>query len=83
MTGAHSHATADDGKTFAPKIELNVVSVAVEAGYGFWPGSLTLLADAGHNLSETLEATSSNDRQSLARTRRPCTGGRPGGADEG
>ncbi|NNJ26812.1 cation diffusion facilitator family transporter [Alienimonas chondri] len=54
MSGAHSHdhGPADYGKAFALGIGLNVIYVAVEAGYGFWAGSLALLADAGHNLSD-------------------------------
>ncbi|MFH5804651.1 cation diffusion facilitator family transporter [Alienimonas sp. DA493] len=56
MTGnhshAHSHAPADYGRAFALGVALNVLYVAVEAGYGFWSGSLALLADAGHNLSD-------------------------------
>jgi cobalt-zinc-cadmium efflux system protein len=31
---------------------LNLSFVVVEAGFGFWAGSLALLADAGHNLSD-------------------------------
>ena len=49
---AHSHAPADYGRAFAVGIGLNVLYVAVEAGCGFWSGSLALLADAGHNLSD-------------------------------
>lgn len=41
-------------KAFALAVGLNVVLVAVEAGYGFAAGSLALLADAGHNLSDVL-----------------------------
>ena len=56
MTGSHSHghshAPADYGRAFALGVALNVGYVAVEAGYGFWSGSLALLADAGHNLSD-------------------------------
>ncbi|MFH5805476.1 cation diffusion facilitator family transporter [Alienimonas sp. DA493] len=56
MTGNHSHghdhAPADYGKAFALGVGLNVLYVAVEAGYGLWSGSLALLADAGHNLSD-------------------------------
>ena len=50
----HSHAPADYGRAFAIGIALNVVYVAIEAGYGFWTGSLALLADAGHNFSDVL-----------------------------
>ena len=58
MTGSHdhghAHAPADYGKAFALGVGLNVIYVAVEAGYGFWSGSLALLADAGHNLSDVV-----------------------------
>ena len=33
---------------------LNVIFVAIEAGYGIAAGSLALIADAGHNLSDVL-----------------------------
>jgi cobalt-zinc-cadmium efflux system protein len=41
-------------RAFALGIALNLVFVAVEAGYGFATGSLALLADAGHNLGDVL-----------------------------
>jgi cobalt-zinc-cadmium efflux system protein len=50
----HSHAPADFGKAFAIGIALNTAYIAVEAGYGFAIGSMALLADAGHNLSDVL-----------------------------
>ncbi|GLR47638.1 cation diffusion facilitator family transporter [Sphingomonas astaxanthinifaciens] len=50
----HSHAPADFGRAFAIGIALNVTFVAIEAGYGVITGSLALLADAGHNLSDVL-----------------------------
>jgi cobalt-zinc-cadmium efflux system protein len=52
--GAHSHAPDDFGRAFAIGIALNTLYVGVEAGYGFWIGSMALLADAGHNLSDIL-----------------------------
>jgi cobalt-zinc-cadmium efflux system protein len=42
------------GRAFAIGVALNTVFVAVEAGAGLWTGSLALLADAGHNLSDVL-----------------------------
>jgi cobalt-zinc-cadmium efflux system protein len=42
------------GRTFALATALNVVFVAAEAGTGLWSHSLSLLADAGHNLSDVL-----------------------------
>jgi cobalt-zinc-cadmium efflux system protein len=52
--GGHSHAPADFGRAFAIGIVLNTLYVGVEAGYGFVIGSMALLADAGHNLSDIL-----------------------------
>lgn len=52
--GGHSHAPASFGRAFAIGIVLNTIYVAVEAGYGFAIGSVALLADAGHNLSDIL-----------------------------
>ncbi len=39
---------------FAVGIGLNFAFVLAEAGVGFWSGSLALMADAGHNLSDVL-----------------------------
>jgi cobalt-zinc-cadmium efflux system protein len=50
----HSHAPADFGRAFAIGIVLNTGFVAVEAGAGFFYGSMALVADAGHNLSDVL-----------------------------
>ncbi|MBP1850905.1 cation diffusion facilitator family transporter [Rhizobium halophytocola] len=52
--GGHSHAPATFGKAFAIGITLNIVYVALEAVFGLMSGSLALLADAGHNLSDVL-----------------------------
>lgn len=53
----HSHAPADFGRAFAIGITLNTLYIIVEAGYGFAIGSMALLADAGHNLSDVLGLT--------------------------
>ncbi|HXU44907.1 MAG TPA: cation diffusion facilitator family transporter, partial [Thermoanaerobaculia bacterium] len=50
----HSHAPRDFGRAFAIGIAANVAFVAIEAGWGAVSGSLALLADAGHNLSDVL-----------------------------
>lgn len=50
----HSHAPADFGRAFAIGIALNTVFVVVEATFGFLSGSMALVADAGHNLSDVL-----------------------------
>lgn len=50
----HAHAPARFGKAFAIGIALNSLYVVLEAGFGVFSGSLALLADAGHNLSDVL-----------------------------
>ena len=50
----HGHAPADFGRAFLIGIVLNTVFVVVEAVYGFLSGSMALVADAGHNLSDVL-----------------------------
>jgi cobalt-zinc-cadmium efflux system protein len=52
--GGHSHAPKDFGRAFAIGVGLNFAFVLVEVGAGLWSGSLALLADAGHNLSDVL-----------------------------
>ena len=50
----HSHAPADFGRAFAIGVVLNSAFVLVEAGFGLWSGSMALVADAGHNLSDVM-----------------------------
>ena len=50
----HAHAPATFGRAFLLGILLNTAFVAVEAGFGFVSGSMALVADAGHNLSDVL-----------------------------
>ena len=50
----HSHAPASYGRAFAVGVALNSAFVVVEAGFGLWSGSMALVADAGHNLSDVL-----------------------------
>ena len=50
----HSHGPASFGRAFAVGIALNLAFVAVEAVYGVIAGSMALVADAGHNLSDVL-----------------------------
>ncbi|GMN03318.1 cation diffusion facilitator family transporter [Erythrobacter sp. MTPC3] len=50
----HHHAPADFGNAFIIGIALNSVFVVVEAAFGFLYGSMALVADAGHNLSDVL-----------------------------
>lgn len=50
----HHHATPDYNRAFAVGVALNLAFVGVEAFYGIMAGSLALLTDAGHNLSDVL-----------------------------
>jgi cobalt-zinc-cadmium efflux system protein len=50
--GAHAHLPDDPGRAFAIGIVLNLAFVIVEAVFGWRTGSLALLADAAHNLSD-------------------------------
>jgi cobalt-zinc-cadmium efflux system protein len=50
----HNHAPADYGRAFAIGITLNLAYVIAEAVAGLASGSMALLADAGHNLSDVL-----------------------------
>jgi cobalt-zinc-cadmium efflux system protein len=52
IEGEHHHGPAEFSRAFAIGIALNTGFVAVEAFYGWKFGSLALLADAGHNLSD-------------------------------
>lgn len=52
--GHHHHAPANMGHAFAIGVVLNTAFVAAETVAGLWTGSLSLLADAGHNLSDVL-----------------------------
>ncbi|SFG18213.1 cobalt-zinc-cadmium efflux system protein [Novosphingobium sp. CF614] len=53
--GHHHHAPpGGTGKAFALAVTLNITFVAVEVAAGFVSGSMALLADAGHNLSDVL-----------------------------
>ncbi len=49
-----SHAPAGFGRAFAIGVVLNSAFVLIEAGFGLWSGSMALVADAGHNLSDVL-----------------------------
>ncbi|MFZ5720630.1 MAG: cation diffusion facilitator family transporter [Pseudomonadota bacterium] len=52
--GHHHHAPANMGRAFAIGVVLNTGFVIAEVVAGLWTGSLALLADAGHNLSDVL-----------------------------
>jgi cobalt-zinc-cadmium efflux system protein len=51
---AHVHAPASFGTAFAIGIALNLGFVVIEALYGLISNSMSLLADAGHNLGDVL-----------------------------
>jgi cobalt-zinc-cadmium efflux system protein len=50
----HDRSPADYGRAFAIGVLLNSAFVLIEAGFGIWSGSMALVADAGHNLSDVL-----------------------------
>ena len=54
MARKHNHAPANYNRAFALGVALNIGYIAVEAAFGILVGSLALLADAGHNLSDVL-----------------------------
>ena len=54
MSHDHNHQISNYNWAFAIGVMLNVIFVAIEAGYGVAAGSLALIADAGHNLTDVL-----------------------------
>lgn len=50
----HTHGPMNYDRVFAIGIALNVSYALIEAVAGFWLNSLSLVADAGHNLSDVL-----------------------------
>jgi cobalt-zinc-cadmium efflux system protein len=50
----HVHTPASYDRVFAIGIGLNLLIVLIQVGFGFLAGSLALLADAGHNLSDVM-----------------------------
>lgn len=51
---SHDHGPTDFGTAFAVGIVLNIGFVVAEVIFGFLANSMSLLADAGHNLSDVL-----------------------------
>lgn len=49
---SHGHHAISYSKAFFWGIGLNVAFIVIEAAFGLWSGSLALLADAGHNLTD-------------------------------
>jgi cobalt-zinc-cadmium efflux system protein len=68
----HSHAPVDFGNAFLIGIVLNTAFVVIEATYGWLSGSMALIADAGHNLSDVLALMLAWAASVAAR--RPATG---------
>ncbi|MFK7841013.1 MAG: cation diffusion facilitator family transporter [Sphingorhabdus sp.] len=52
--GPHGHMPANFSRAFALGITLNIIYIIVEVIFGLLSGSMALLADAGHNLSDVL-----------------------------
>ena len=67
----HHHGPAAYDRAFAIGIALNLLYVLAEVTAGLWTGSVALLADAGHNLSDVLGLAIAWGGASLAR--RPAT----------
>jgi len=65
---AHAAPPASWDRAFAWGIGLNVGYVAAEGAAGLWWGSVALLADAGHNLSDVLGLAVAWGGAALART---------------
>ncbi|WPD22035.1 MAG: cation transporter [Candidatus Electrothrix scaldis] len=74
MSHDHNHHTGNYNRAFAVGVLLNLIFVAIEAGYGVAAGSLALMADAGHNLSDVLSLLLAWGASWLAT--KPATGNR-------
>ncbi len=71
MGGHHDHQPSTYGRIFALGIALNLGFVVAEWVAGMMAGSLALLADAGHNLSDVLGLVLAWTAYALGR-RKPC-----------
>ncbi|WP_018979970.1 cation diffusion facilitator family transporter [Saccharibacter floricola] len=65
--GHHHHAPTSFGLIFVLSIALNSAYIIGEVTWGLWAHSLSLLADAGHNLSDVLGLGAAWLAQSLAK----------------
>ena len=54
MSHNHNHALGNYNRAFAIGVTLNIIFVIIEVTYGILAGSLALIADAWHNLSDVL-----------------------------
>lgn len=50
----HHHEVSNYSRAFIIGITLNVIFVIIEVGFGLAAGSMALIADAGHNLSDVM-----------------------------
>ena len=76
---AHEHDEPRHNLAFSIALTLNAAFICLEAVFGFWTGSLALLSDAGHNLSDVfglLLAWGSYNLARLAPSRRRTYGWR-------
>jgi len=65
----HHHGPPNYDRAFALGVSLNAAFVMIEAGAGVLSGSLALLTDAGHNLSDVLSLLLAWGAAALARRR--------------
>ena len=54
MPSDRNDRTVNTNRAFAIGVTLNIIFVVIEAGFGILAGSLALMADAWHNLSDVL-----------------------------
>lgn len=54
MAHDHAHEMPSHNRAFALGVALNVAFIIIEVVYGLMAGSLALLADAGHNITDVL-----------------------------
>lgn len=69
----HQHAPTSYNRAFAIGVALNLGFVIIEAVYGVLAGSLALVADAGHNLSDVVSLLLAWGAAMLARRRPTAT----------
>jgi cobalt-zinc-cadmium efflux system protein len=71
-THTHHHSPPDFNRAFAAGVALNAGFVVIEAVFGFISGSLALLTDAAHNLSDVIGLLLAWGAATLAK-RKPST----------
>ena len=64
---SHSHETSDSGKSITFGLVLNGIYTIIEFGFGILTGSLALIADATHNLTDTVTLAVSFTANKLAK----------------